>query len=45
LREIAIDHARRGELSQSDGSGAVTVEEVERALGDLYRLTEGGIVS
>jgi fumarate hydratase class II len=45
LREVAIDHARRGELSHSDGSGAVTVEEVERALGDLYRLTEGGIVS
>jgi aspartate ammonia-lyase len=45
LREVAMEHARRGELSHRDGSGVVSPEEVEGALGDLYRLTEGGIVS
>jgi len=43
IRQLALAKAQRGELKrQSDGS-PVTPEEIERALGDLRRLTEGGI--
>jgi fumarate hydratase class II len=45
VREVAVDRARRGELKHRDGERAVTVEEVEAALSDLRRLTEGGIVA
>ncbi len=43
IRQLALDKAQRGELKrQSDGS-PVTPAEIERALGNLRRLTEGGI--
>jgi len=45
VREVAMERARKAELQHADGSGPVSVEEVESALGDLYRLTEGGIVT
>jgi fumarate hydratase class II len=45
LKEVAIERAGRGGLPHRDGSRAVTVEEIEAALTDLRRLTEGGIVA
>ncbi len=44
LRDLAVEKAARGELKHRDGSRAVRADEVEAALGDLRRLTEGGIV-
>jgi len=44
LRELAVERAAQGALMHRDGSRAVSVGEVEAALGDLRRLTEGGIV-
>jgi fumarate hydratase class II len=44
LRDLAVEKAARGELRHRDGSRAVRADEVEAALGDLRRLTEGGIV-
>lgn len=45
VRELAMDRASKGELKRREGGGSLLPEEVERALGDLHRLTEGGIVS
>jgi fumarate hydratase class II len=44
IREVAFERARRGELRHRDGGRAVTVAEIEQALGDLRRLTEGGLL-
>jgi len=44
VRQVAVERAEAGELLHQDGSRPVRVEEVERALSDLSRLTEGGIV-
>ena len=44
VRQVALAHAAAGELLHRDGSRPVRVEEIERALSDLRRLTEGGIV-
>ncbi len=44
IREIALEKARAGKLKHRDQDRAVTVEEIEAALSDLRRLTEGGIV-
>jgi fumarate hydratase class II len=44
IREIALAHARAGKLKHRDEDRAVTAEEIEAALSDLRRLTEGGIV-
>jgi fumarate hydratase class II len=44
VRQVAVEKAEAGELQHRDGSRAVTVEEIEAALGDLRRLTEGGII-
>ena len=44
VREVAVEKARAGELVNREEDRPVTVEEVEAALGDLRRLTEGGIV-
>jgi fumarate hydratase class II len=44
VRQVAVERAMAGELLHRDGSRAVRVEEVERALSDLRRLTEGGII-
>ncbi|RPI34909.1 MAG: aspartate ammonia-lyase, partial [Chloroflexota bacterium] len=43
VRQVAIDKAARGELRHRDEDRAVTVDEIEAALNDLRRLTEGGI--
>ena len=44
LSEVAVEKAAAGKLQHRDGNRLVTVEEVQAALGDLRRLTEGGIV-
>lgn len=45
IREVALEKARQGELDHREESRAVTVEEIESALGDMRKLTEGGIQS
>jgi fumarate hydratase class II len=44
IREIAVEKAAAGKLKHRDEDRPVTVEEIESALSDLRRLTEGGIV-
>ena len=44
IRELAIERANAGMLKHRDEDRPVTVEEIEAALGDLRKLTEGGIV-
>ncbi len=43
IREVAVEKARAGALKHRDENRPVTVEEVESALSDLRKLTEGGI--
>jgi len=42
--EVALEKAIAGELEHRDEDRLVTVQEIEMALSDMYRLTEGGIV-
>jgi len=44
IRDIAVQKARAGQLRHRDEDRTVTAEEIEAALSDLRRLTEGGIV-
>jgi fumarate hydratase class II len=44
IREVALERANAGELRHRDEDRAVTAGEIELALGDLRKLTEGGIV-
>jgi fumarate hydratase class II len=44
IRQLAIEKAQAGELAHVSEDRLVTVDEVEAALSDLRRLTEGGIV-
>jgi fumarate hydratase class II len=44
IRELAVQKARAGELRHRDEDRAVTPDEIEAALSDLRRLTEGGII-
>lgn len=44
IREVAVEKARAGALKHRDQDRPVTVDEIESALSDLRRLTEGGIV-
>ncbi|MGE5222171.1 MAG: aspartate ammonia-lyase [Omnitrophica WOR_2 bacterium] len=43
VRQLAIEKASKGELKHRDEDRTVTVKEVENALNDLRKLTEGGI--
>ncbi|MGA2491177.1 MAG: aspartate ammonia-lyase [Anaerolineales bacterium] len=43
IREVAVEKARSGALKHRDQDRPVTVEEIESALSDLRKLTEGGI--
>ncbi len=43
IREVAVEKARTGALKHRDENRPVTVEEIESALSDLRKLTEGGI--
>ncbi|RPJ43340.1 MAG: aspartate ammonia-lyase [Candidatus Latescibacterota bacterium] len=44
IRDLAAERARSGALRHRDEDRPVSPEEIEAALGDLRRLTEGGIV-
>jgi fumarate hydratase class II len=43
IRELALEKIGRGELMHRDQARAVSIEEIDAALSDLRRLTEGGI--
>ena len=43
IRDVAVEKARLGALKHRDQDRPVTVEEIESALNDLRKLTEGGI--
>jgi fumarate hydratase class II len=43
IREVALEKAKAGALKHRDQERPVTAEEIEAALNDLRRLTEGGI--
>jgi fumarate hydratase class II len=45
IRDVAVERAAGGGLRHRDQDRAVTAQEVEAALLDLRRLTEGGIVT
>ena len=44
IREVALKKAKSGELQHRDENRPVSVDEIEAALSDLRKLTEGGIV-
>ncbi|MDO8754123.1 MAG: hypothetical protein Q7J80_09555, partial [Anaerolineales bacterium] len=44
IKELAIEKAKAGTLKHRDEDRPVTAGEIESALGDLRKLTEGGIV-
>jgi len=44
IRELALEKARADTLKHRDEDRPVTEGEIESALGDLRKLTEGGIV-
>ncbi len=44
IRDVALEKARAGTLKHRDEDRPVTAAEIEAALSDLRRLTEGGIV-
>ena len=44
IRDVALEKARAGGLKHRDEDRLVTADEIEAALSDLRRLTEGGIV-
>ena len=43
VQEVAIEKANRGELKHRDGASLVTADEIRDALGNLGKLTEGGL--
>jgi fumarate hydratase class II len=43
IREVAVEKAKAGTLKYRDQDRPVTAAEIESALDDLRRLTEGGI--
>jgi fumarate hydratase class II len=45
IQEVALAKAQAGELVHTDGGRRITPAEIENALSDLRRLTEGGIIS
>lgn len=44
IREVALEKARNGQLVNIQTNSPATEEEIEAALGDLRKLTEGGII-
>jgi fumarate hydratase class II len=45
IRQIAAEKVESGELRHREESRGIRIEEIDEALDDLRRLTEGGIVS
>jgi fumarate hydratase, class II len=44
VRQLALEKARQGELHHRDEDRTVSPEEIESALSDMRRLTDGGLV-
>jgi fumarate hydratase class II len=44
IRQLAISKAERGELLDQTTKKPVPVQEIESALGNMYKLTEGGLL-
>lgn len=44
IREVALEKARNGQIINYQTNSPITVEEIETALGDIRKLTEGGIM-
>ncbi len=44
IRQLAITKAERGELFNQATKQPVSVQEIEAALGNMYKLTEGGLI-
>jgi fumarate hydratase class II len=44
IRELALEKAAAGKLTHKDNPKPVTSAEVESALGNLHRMTEGGLL-
>jgi fumarate hydratase, class II len=44
VRQLALEKARQGELHHRDEDRTVSSEEIESALSDMRRLTDGGLV-
>jgi aspartate ammonia-lyase len=44
IREVAMEKIEKGELKHTEGGQPVTMEEIDAALSDLRKLTEGGLV-
>jgi fumarate hydratase class II len=44
IRDVALEKAKDGKLKHRDEDRAVTTDEIEAALSDLRKLTDGGIV-
>ncbi len=44
VREVALEKAQSGQLIHRESGLPVSAAEIERALGDLRRMTDGGIV-
>jgi len=44
IREVAMEKAEAGQLRHQDEDRPVSAEEIKAALGDLRKLTEGGII-
>lgn len=44
ITEIALEKVKSGILKRKDGGKVITRKEIETALSDIHRLTEGGIV-
>lgn len=45
VRDVAIEKAEAGELNHVDSDEPVKVEDIDQAFSNLYRLTEGGIIT
>lgn len=45
IRQLAITKAERGELFNQSTNQPAPVQEIEAALGNMYKLTEGGLIS
>jgi len=43
IRAVAAERIARGELKHKDNGAAVTLDEIDAVLGDLRKLTEGGL--
>src|SRR5437870_8535677 len=43
IREVAAERIARGELEHKDNGSPVTLDEIDSVLGDVRKLTEGGL--